>query len=73
MPCASPIEVTVFPSPWVVGVIAVTMISFPRSSNRSSASRSSFTFATYSPYGTRYSLGTPSVSATCRIGCMEFS
>jgi len=46
--CARPwvrlMEVTVFPSPAAVGVVAVTMINFPRRLNKGSESSSSLTF-----------------------------
>ena len=46
------IETTVFPSPALVGVIAVTSINLPDGLKAGSVSRSSLTFADCSPYGT---------------------
>ena len=68
-PCASPIDVVVFPSPAGVGVIAETRISLPgglSADARSSASRR--TFALSRPYGSRWSGAIPRSRATSAIG-----
>src|SRR5882762_3415452 len=66
--CARPwvrlMEVTVFPSPAAVGVVAVTMINFPRRLNKGSESSSSLTFPLCDPHGSKYSSGISSLRAT---------
>ena len=67
-PWASDTAVTVFPSPALVGVIAVTQISFPSSTpfRRSRTPRSIFAFVR--PYGSTSSGIRPATAAISSIG-----
>ena len=67
-PLWSETAVTVFPSPALVGVIAVTEISLPSSTScrRSSTERSIFAFVR--PYGSTSSGSSPAEAAISSIG-----
>src|ERR1700744_920855 len=71
-PCASPIDVTVLPSPEMVGVVAVTRINLPSRLNRVSFSSSSLNLALT---GLRVSYKSPgkfNLAAIASIGSIFF-
>src|SRR4051794_33798680 len=67
-PCVTETDVVVLPSPAFVGVIAVTLISFPSGRSASRSSTSSETFALYLPYGSISSGSRPAASAISVMG-----
>src|SRR5690348_3037979 len=67
-PCVTETEVVVLPSPAFVGVIAVTLISFPSGRSARRSSTSSETFALYLPYGSISSGRRPAASAISVMG-----
>ena len=67
-PCASETAVTVFPSPALVGVIAVTLISLPSSTSRRRSSTVRSTFAFVRPYGSTSFGSNPAAAAISSIG-----
>src|SRR4051794_26720175 len=67
-PCVTETDVVVLPSPAFVGVIAVTLISFPSGRSARRSSTSSETFALYLPYGSISSGSRPAASAISVMG-----
>src|SRR5690348_13719312 len=67
-PCVTDTDVVVLPSPAFVGVIAVTLISFPSGRSARRSSTSSETFALYLPYGSISSGSRPAASAISVMG-----
>src|SRR5690348_123396 len=76
-PCVTDTDVVVLPSPAFVGVIAVTLISFPSGRSARRSSTSSETFALYLPYGSISSGSRPAASAISvmgrRVACCAIS
>src|SRR6476659_6528341 len=76
-PCVTDTDVVVLPSPAFVGVIAVTLISFPSGRSPRRSSTSSETFALSLPYGSISSGKRPAASAISvmgrRVACCAIS
>src|SRR5690348_210208 len=67
-PCVTETDVVVLPSPAFVGVIAVTLISFPSGRSARRSRTSSETLALYLPYGSISSGRRPAASAISVMG-----
>src|SRR3954471_3781968 len=67
-PCVKDTDVVDLPSPAFVGVIAVTLISFPSGRSARRSRTDSETFALYFPYGSISSGSSPAAAAIWVIG-----